>query len=104
MKRVLIVALLAASFAGSAHAQHHRGGHHGHHHWGHHGWGWGGWWGPAVVGGVVVGGAITAAAIAEQRASAANLRRCALEFPSFEAKSGTYVNPDGVVRVCPYLY
>jgi hypothetical protein len=73
-------------------------------------WGWRGprWWGPgpgvAVLGGVIVGGALVAAAIAEHRAEAAAMRRCAVEFRSFDPRSGTFIDHYGEVRVCPYLY
>jgi hypothetical protein len=67
-----------------------------------------GWWGPgpaaAILGGVIIGGAITAAAVAEHRAEARDIRRCGRDFPGFDPRSGTYVDPHGEVRVCPYLY
>jgi BA14K-like protein len=72
--------------------------------------GWGGhrWWGPgpgvAILGGVIVGGALVAAAIAERRAEAAAMHRCAVEFRSFDPRGGTFIDRYGEVRVCPYLY
>lgn len=90
-----IAAMVLLSSPVSAYQRHHFGGHH------HRGWGWAG---PAIVGGIVIGGALTAAAIAERRASAASMRRCALDFPTFEPASGTFVDGAGVVKICPYLY
>lgn len=66
------------------------------------------WFGPgpgvAILGGVLIGGAIVAAAIAEHRADGNAMRRCAREFPSFDPRSGTFVDGRGEVVVCPYLY
>jgi hypothetical protein len=69
------------------------------------GWGHRGWWGPGpVLGGIIIGGALVAAAIAEHRASASAMRACARDFRSFDPRSGTFIDRDGVARVCPYLY
>lgn len=102
--RCALVIGLTAGLSAGAMAYGHRGGHGGHYgHYGHHrGWGWGG---PALFGAVVVGGVLTAAAIAESRAEAATLRRCAVDFPRFDPASGTYIDAvTGAVKVCPYLY
>lgn len=101
MKRAIIAVTCFALLASPALADRHGGGHYWHHHHHYRGWGWG--WAP-IAGAIVIGGAITAAAVAERRAAAADMRRCALEFPSFEPRTGTYVNGAGEVRVCPYLY
>jgi BA14K-like protein len=68
------------------------------------GYGYGRGWGPgALIGGVIIGGVLTAAAIAEHRAEPSAMRACARDFRSFDPRSGTFVNNDGDVRVCPYL-
>jgi hypothetical protein len=60
--------------------------------------------GLAILGGLLIGGAIVAAAIAENRASDGAMRRCAANYRSFDPRSGTYIDRNGDVRVCPYLY
>ena len=41
--------------------------------------------------------------ILEGRATEEAMSRCAAEFRSFNAKTGTYVTYRGEVRICPYL-
>lgn len=48
-------------------------------------------------------GEIIAPAIAEGRATDEAMARCAAEFRSFDARTGTYVRYGGEVRICPYL-
>jgi hypothetical protein len=48
-------------------------------------------------------GEIIAPAILEDRATEEDMARCAAEFRSFDARTGTYVMYGGAVRVCPYL-
>lgn len=88
----ILMAIIAVSQPAIAYGRHH--GHYGH----------SSWWGPVIIGGSVIGGVMIASAITEARATPAAMRRCAIEFPSFEARSGTYVNEGGAVRICPYLY
>jgi hypothetical protein len=58
--------------------------------------------GAAIIGGIILG-VIIAEAIREGRATASAMRRCAAEFRSFDAETGTYVGLDGRIRICPYL-
>jgi hypothetical protein len=46
---------------------------------------------------------IIAPAILEGRATEEAITRCAAEFRSFDARTGTYVAYGGEVRICPYL-
>jgi len=71
------------------------------------------WWGHGwnrrgpglgILGGLLIGGAIVAAAVAENRYTDAEMRRCEGLYPSFNPRSGTYIDRFGQVRVCPYLY
>jgi hypothetical protein len=64
--------------------------------------GWGGWGAGALVGGLI-GGAIIASAISEHRAAPRDMDRCARDFPDFSYRTGTFIDRNGVERVCPYL-
>lgn len=65
--------------------------------------GWGRGPGPGVIIGGIVAGTLIAAAIREGRAHEDDIERCYEDFPSFDGRTGTYINRYGEERVCPYL-